>query len=437
MIALLLSPAMAWTHRGTAWESFPIHWSMDDAREDSLPDDYDLEVVKTAWDNWNHSGCTSEKMGEDLDQFDGRRDLGSPDPTDGTLGFYWDDPGKELGTGVYSVSLLVPSSTIVKVANGTTYYGILGVDIVFNDGVDFATTEEASSGSCSDQIVVEGIATHEIGHLLGLGHSCEQGEVCTEPARQQATMYWYPELCDPGWTDPGEDDIAGLHALYGPSISLTSTVGDVVSGVTPLEVSFKLEKDDSVSISSATWYFGDGGTSTELGPTHSYGEDGQFTVRSEGRAYTEACGEFSYSDANFAMVTACSAPTWDEEAAGFFQMEEVEGLRWRTINHTDMDVYGCVDSVTWEVYEGAEVDPAQRVDLSGMGDITNAWAPELQFPHAGTYTVRMSVGGPAGTEGAKLTIAVEEAGGCSTAPIGGMSGVAALAGLAALRRRKC
>ncbi len=436
MRLLLLSTAMAWTHRGTAWDSFPLHWSMDDGRAADLPGDTDLEVVKAAWDNWNISGCTTELMGEDLDRFDGRRDLGSPDFADGILGFYWDDPGQELATGVYSISYLVPSSSIVKVANGRSYYGVLGADIVFNDGIDLATTEEVSSGTCADQLAAETLVTHEIGHLLGLGHSCELGEVCTEADQQEATMYWSPEPCDLGWTELGDDDIAGINALYGPSISLTSSMGELVSGVTPLEVAFKLEKDDRVTISSATWYFGDGETSTGLEPTHSYTVDGQFTVRSEGVAYTEACGAFSYSDANFAMVTACSEPTWQEGAAGFFQLEEVEGLRWRTINHTNMDVYGCVDSISWEIFEGAEVDPEKGLDLSGLGDITRAWAPELQFPGAGTYTVVMSVGGPAGTKGAKLTVNVAEAGGCSTAPTWGLSGLLGFAGLAALRRRK-
>jgi MYXO-CTERM domain-containing protein len=48
----------------------------------------------------------------------------------------------------------------------------------------------------------------------------------------------------------------------------------------------------------------------------------------------------------------------------------------------------------------------------------------------------MNVGGPAGTKGAKLTVDVVEAGGCSTAPTWGLSGLLGFAGLAALRRRK-
>jgi uncharacterized protein (TIGR03382 family) len=244
-------------------------------------------------------------------------------------------------------------------------------------------------------------------------------------------------------TGPHDDDIAGMNALYGPTVGFDAVgLGDLVSGSVPLDVGFELTTGDGVSISDALWNFGDGQTSTELEPTHTYTTAGQFTVTVTVDATTADCGNFNYTDSKLGMVTACSLPAPIAGNDGFFQMQEVDGLRWKTLNFTDMSVYGCVDQIIWQVYEGDTVDASKLVDMNGNGEVDDnigAWAPEFQFPKAGTYTVVANIGGPAGTQAGKLTVEVSESssgGGCSTAPVAASFGGLLLAGLAGLLRRR-
>jgi len=373
MLFLLSLPmALAWKHTGTVWtdDQIPIKWFMDDGREESLmadPDDeYDQQVIQTAWENWYVAECAAYTID---DKYSGRADYGKRDYNDGLTVFYWNDPNDEAGAGVLGVTYTLPAGTIIKIANGRTYYGVVGSDIIFNDNVDFGRTEDIEAGRCSGETAIEGVATHEIGHMWGLGHSCEQGEVCTDTAMQQATMFWSVGPCDLGQNDPNEDDIASINALYGPSATFAAVTAQ--AGATPLPVTFEITpSSDDVEVSAAQWYFGDGGTSTEIRPTHTYETKGQFTVSADITLSTDVCGEVTYSQSQLGMIIACEQP-----------------------------------------------------------------APELQFPAAGTYTIVMNVGGPAGLKADQLTIEVaESSGGCNTVPMTGLAGL--LAGLAALRRRR-
>jgi hypothetical protein len=91
-------------------------------------------------------------------------------------------------------------------------------DIIFWDG---SWTFFTGTSGCSRGAYIEDIATHELGHSLGLGHS-------TEPA---ATMYAKYSRCSQALRHLSDDDIAGVRALYGasgpsrnqaPSVSIAS-----------------------------------------------------------------------------------------------------------------------------------------------------------------------------------------------------------------------
>ena len=84
-------------------------------------------------------------------------------------------------------------------SNGT--YRIYDADIVTNPSVNFASLGETCSGS---EFYIEGVMVHEVGHLLGLGHSNVSG----------ATMYPSVSACNNGPASLATDDINAINDLY-------------------------------------------------------------------------------------------------------------------------------------------------------------------------------------------------------------------------------
>lgn len=84
-------------------------------------------------------------------------------------------------------------------SNGT--YRIYDADIVTNPNVNFASAGEACSGS---EFRIEGVMVHEVGHLLGLGHTNVSG----------ATMFPSVSACNNAPASTEADDEAGIRDLY-------------------------------------------------------------------------------------------------------------------------------------------------------------------------------------------------------------------------------
>jgi hypothetical protein len=84
---------------------------------------------------------------------------------------------------------------------------IIDADIVFWDGAFRFFT---GSTGCSGGFYIEDIAAHEFGHALGLGHSAVAG----------ATMYPSVSSCATGNRTLDADDIAGVEALYPPTLPM-------------------------------------------------------------------------------------------------------------------------------------------------------------------------------------------------------------------------
>ena len=149
------------------------------------------------------------------------------------------------------------------------------------------------------------------------------------------------------------------------------------------------------------------------------------------RGASEDCGggEWEYSTRKRAMVVVCEAPQVAKDFEGLFTVEQVDGTIYQMINQADTSVYGCIDRVSWDIFDGDEKIRS-----------VSAWSPKIDFPDYGDYRIVLNLGGPGGVTAEELTITVaEETGlGCSATSNRGL-GVFAI-GLSlfgfALRRRE-
>ena len=440
--------ALAWDHTGYVWDQdlFPLDWYMTDKIEDSLPQKpeygpkkdlyYQELAVVRGFESWE-TGAPCAAVSATYQGMVKGINFGASN--EGTRTFYYDDPASQLGSGVLGLTYSYPNGQVAFALGGQTYLYLNDSDITFNNDIAWATTEELESGQCNGEYSIEGVATHEIGHSWGMGHSCEEEDICSDPDLQLATMFWSAGPCTTWQVDINEDDIEGLTALYGPYASFTSD--SALRGGVPLDVAFELVTNDA-KVTDVVWNFGDGTTSKELEPTHTYNEAGQFTVSITINGSTAECGTWSYTQRERAYVIACGEPVPGLDVDGkpfesLFSIEHYDGLVYQLINQTDTSVYGCIESINWTVLKGDEVVSE-----------SSAWSPKVEFPSEGDYTIELEIGGPGGVVTEELKVAAEDKvgedfkkGACATAPGTAASPLGALAlsalafGLAARRRR--
>lgn len=90
---------------------------------------------------------------------------------------------------------------------------LLDSDIIFWDGArKFFTGSSGCSSSTQLGAYIEDVATHELGHSLGLGHS----------GVSDATMYSSYAACSQAMRTLASDDISGARSLYGTSTGGTT-----------------------------------------------------------------------------------------------------------------------------------------------------------------------------------------------------------------------
>jgi hypothetical protein len=125
-------------------------------------------------------------------------------------------------SGTLAMGGFFRSTTESRVVNGTTFMRILDGDVVVNDGWQGCGFYESFTNFAE-------VATHELGHVLGLGHSTDT----------TATMYATAHFDGRG-ASLKADDLAGLRSIYpasGPTLAFAAPAnGATVSGTTMISL---------------------------------------------------------------------------------------------------------------------------------------------------------------------------------------------------------
>ena len=111
------------------------------------------------------------------------------------------------GTGCAGGCLAVTFTPIATVGselvNGIVFGGFTDSDIFFNPNTKYYSDSEANG--CNKEYHIESVAVHEVGHLLGLGHTSVGG----------ATMFPSTGQCNSSGASLAGDDIDGINCIYG------------------------------------------------------------------------------------------------------------------------------------------------------------------------------------------------------------------------------
>jgi hypothetical protein len=107
--------------------------------------------------------------------------------------------GKLGGTTLGVTNYISTDTNQSQVCSGNLIYRFVEVDVRFNNAYSWQT-----SSGCSNGFDLAGVATHEFGHAVGLGHSSVAG----------ATMYPSVAACDFSISSLANDDKAGYSSIY-------------------------------------------------------------------------------------------------------------------------------------------------------------------------------------------------------------------------------
>jgi hypothetical protein len=186
---VLLSPARRWFGADT-----PRQVNVDNRGVSSVTGgdpDHGVTAAVNAVRTWNSGGVnvtTSSSGSVAYRQGDGISDVIFGDPL-------------RLCTGTCLAATLTGyySTSITGTCGGLTVDKITDADVSFNLSYDYTTPAQ---GSCSNEIYLDSVLAHEVGHVIGLAHSNSSG----------ALMYPTVAYCSD--KQVASDDINGRNALY-------------------------------------------------------------------------------------------------------------------------------------------------------------------------------------------------------------------------------
>jgi PKD repeat protein len=162
-----------------------------------------------------------------------------------------------------------------------------------------------------------------------------------------------------------------IQVLTPPVAPTAEFAGSPTSGFAPLTVNFTdLSTNGGATITSWSWTFGDGGTSTSQNPSHIYAVPGTYSVS---LTATNSVGPGSATKTNY--ITASVVPVPPTAA---FSGTPTSGDAPLTVQFTDESTAGTSPITT-------------RLWNFGDGDTSSAQNPSHIYTVPGTYTVVLSV----------------------------------------------
>jgi PKD repeat protein len=223
------------------------------------------------------------------------------------------------------------------------------------------TVVAACTANAPDFSICQGTTTVDDALFISNGADCSAGCSMTLSYSFDGNTvgnYTYNVTCSNGVC---LDDTAtgNVTVLEAPTAAFSA---NVTSGCAPLTVLFTDLSTGSPT--SWNWAFGDGGTSTDQNPSHTYNTPGAYNVT---LTVSNACGSDTKTKIDY--ITIFEAPL------AAFSATPTSGCAPLTVNFTDLST-GNPTSWNWTF---------------GDGGTSSAQNPSHQYASAGTYTVTLNV----------------------------------------------
>lgn len=186
---------------GAAWPQLPVRYKINSRGSSRFTFAALQTIIQGSFGAWSQPCCSAFRS-----QYDGTTSNTAVNKPAGDIVLSWEE------TRWPTVYGDVHSTIAVTLMSFSSRCTIVDAPILFN-GVGFRFTDQCNANGCANNGTdLQSVATHEIGHLLGLDHSNING----------TTMYAYNLGGDLGRT-LHQDDINGVCALYNQSCGCTTS----------------------------------------------------------------------------------------------------------------------------------------------------------------------------------------------------------------------